>query len=64
MSCKLPFYITAKVEVKSKETGAYTVAVSTSLCPQSLLVQFSLCFESNVQQVSNGAQLETLTNEV
>lgn len=28
MSCKLPFYITAKFEVKSKGTGAYTVAVS------------------------------------
>lgn len=30
MSCKLPFYITAKFEVKSKGPGAYTVAVSTN----------------------------------
>lgn len=31
MSCKLPFYITANFEVKSKGTGAYTAAVSPSL---------------------------------
>ena len=27
MSCKLPFYITARFEIKSKGPGAYTVAV-------------------------------------
>lgn len=58
MSCKL-FYITASFERTSKWTGAYTVATneSKSLFPQLLLVQFFLCFESNVQQVLKGAQL-------
>lgn len=63
MSCKLPFYITAKFEVKSKGTGAHGSRECESV-PQSPLVQFSLCFESDVQQVSKGAQLETPTNKV
>jgi hypothetical protein len=61
MSCKLPFYITEKCELKSKGTGAYMVALSewTSLVPHGPV---SFCSESIVQQVLNGAQSEILTN--
>lgn len=59
MSCKLPFYITARSEIKPKGPGAHTAAMNEykSLYPQLLLVQFSFCFESNVRQVLKGAQL-------
>lgn len=63
MSCKLPFYITAKFEVKSKGPGAYTVAVSTSL---SSVTVGPVCLVFGVQCAAGfkRAQLETLTNQV
>lgn len=62
MSCKLPFYITAKIEIKSKGTGAYTVALSDKRVYFLIYCWSSFPFESNVQQVLKGAQLEILTN--
>lgn len=62
MSCKLPFYITAKFEVKPKGTGAHTVAVSRSLFLSHCWSSFP-CVLSPMCSRFQGAQLE-ITNQV